>query len=289
MELLTINKALIKKAFKQLMGAIIRLALRNGVNYVDFSQLCKWLYVDIAANEYGIKGRKTNISRIALITGLDRKEIKRITELEPEDVDQIGQQPDKLSIILSHWSDADEYTDAAGQPMELMFEGGDVSFAKLVNEHGGGSLAPITVLREFKRSNAIEETADGKLRVLRRDYIPNYHTSPDRTPDIVDPEAINHGSSMLVDHINTIFHNLYRKDAKQLAQLDMRATNPSIKLSQAPEFYQLIDKLGMKFLHQVDQWLEANAVNDDDDERTIRLGVGVYSIEGDNKTVPTRS
>ena len=123
MEILSINKNLIKNAFKQLMGSIIRLALRNGVNYLDFSQLCKWLYVDIAANEYGIKGRKTNISRISLITGLDRKEVKRITELEPEQVDQIGQQPDKLSRILSHWFDADDYTDESGQPRELLFEG----------------------------------------------------------------------------------------------------------------------------------------------------------------------
>ncbi len=289
------KKSLIKSSFRQLLGAIIRLAVRNGLNYLEFSAICKSLYVDIATKEFGIKGRETNISRVSLITGLDRKEIKHIKELKEKDRDANNQRPDKLASVLSHWFDGEYYTDDKGHPIELPFavEEGDEgsSFSQLVHSAGGGSLAPITVLREFKRSKVVEETESGLLRVLRRDYIPNYHANADLSPEFINPDAISHGSSMLVDHINTIFHNLYREDMRQSAHLDMRATDPSVKLSKIPEFYKLVDDLGMDLLDQVDQWLEENSVKDADDktESSIRLGVGVYSIEGENTTVKKKT
>ncbi len=285
------KKSLIKNSFRQLLGAIIRLAIRNGLNYLEFSAICKSLYVDIATKEFGIKGRETNISRVSLMTGLDRKEIKSIRELKEKDVDNSGKRPDKLASVLSHWFDGRDYIDEQGRPIELPFTGEGISFDQLVHSAGGGSLAPITVLREFKRSKVVEETESGLLRVLKRDYIPNYHANADLSPEFVDPDAISHGSSMLVDHINTIFHNLYREDMKQSAHLDMRATDPSVKLSKVPEFYKLVDDLGMDLLDQIDEWLEENSVKDvgDGAESSIRLGVGVYSIEGQNTTVEKKS
>jgi len=89
---------------------------------------------------------------------------------------------------------------------------------------------------------------------------------------------------MLVDHINTIFHNLYREDMKTRQQLDMRATNHAINKEKMDEFYTLIDELGMDYLTKVDQWLSDNSI-DEDAKKAIRLGVGIYSIQGDNKTI----
>lgn len=286
------SKSIIKYAFRQLLAAIVRLAIRNGLSFVEFSNISKSLYVDIATREYGIKGRETNISRVSLMTGLDRKEIKRIRE-ERECEADTAKRPDKIAAILSSWFASADYTDEYGQPLELVFEGDGISFSRLVKECGGGSLAPITVLREFKRSKVVEETGAGKLRALRKDFIPNYHVDdPERPPEMIDPDAIAHGSSMLVDHINTIFHNLYREDMGQSARLDMRATNTSVKVSKIKEFYSLVDKLGMKALDEIDEWLEKNEIAGDDlgseAEAVVRLGLGVYSIEGENQTVKKR-
>jgi len=273
-----------------LLGAIIRLAIRNGLNYNEFSIISKSLYVDITTQEYGIKGRETNISRVSLMTGLDRKEIKRIRAQGEAQLDDMGKRPDKMAAILSSWFSLDGYTDKSGQPIELEFEGEGASFSKLVQEYGGGSLAPITVLREFKRSKTVEEIDNGKFKALKKDFIPNYFSDPKQTPEMVNPDAIAHGSSMLVDHVNTIFHNLYRNDMKQSAQLDMRATHTSVKASKVKEFYSLADKLGMRALDEMEEWLDCNSVNDggSEKEESVRLGLGVYSIEGKNQTVEKR-
>ncbi len=272
-----------------MLGAIIRLAIRNGLNFTEFSNISKSLYVDIATKEYGIKGRETNISRVSLMTGLDRKEIKRIRESSESELDAMGKRPDKMAAILSDWFSLEPYVDQEGKPIELAFEGKGPSFSTLVQECGSGSLAPITVLREFKRSKVVEETSNGKLKVLKKDFIPNYHSNPNQTPEMVNPDAIAHGSSMLVDHVNTIFHNLYREDKKLPAQLDMRSTHTSVKVTKVKEFYSLVDKLGMRALDEISEWMEQNSVDEEQsEEKTIRLGLGVYSIEGENQTVDTR-
>jgi len=74
----------ISNSFRMLMKPIIRIMLRNGVTYKSFMSLCKALYVEVA-EEYGIRGRPANISRIAILTDLDRKEIKRIQNLLADD------------------------------------------------------------------------------------------------------------------------------------------------------------------------------------------------------------
>lgn len=279
------TKKIILEAFRQMLGAIIRLALRNSVNYTEFANLTKALYVEIAAKEFGIKGRETNVSRISMMTGLDRKEVKRIKDMADDQAIITTSTPDKMTAILNEWHQNSMYTDVKNEPKVLDFSDQENSFSELVHKFGGG-IAPITVLRELIRSGVVEKVESGKVKVLKKHYIPNYYVNSEKKPDYVNPNAITHGSSMLVDHINTIFHNLYRED-NSLSQLDLRATQHAVKKSKVKEFYQYIDNVGMDFLTKVDQWLKNNSVADipKDDKSYIRLGVGLYSIEGENKTI----
>lgn len=268
-------KSLIIDAFVQLMGGIIRLALRNGVTCTELVDVCKLLYVKIAAEEYGIRGRETNDSRIEVMTGIDRKEVKKIKQ-KVQGTNTYHGDPDKMGTILSEWHSNPLYCDEEG-PKALAFDG-EASFSSLVHEHATG-MAAITILREFKRSHVVTETEEGLLRALKQAYIPNFygHNSED-SPDFINPEAIGLGSSMLTDHINTVFYNLYRTDKKQTDRFDLRATNHAVKKSKVSDFYNYIDKLGMEFLVNVDNWLSKNQASES--EESIRLGMGIYSIEG---------
>ena len=62
------------------MEPIIGILLRNGVTHKDLALICKQLYVQVATDEFGIRGRDTNLSRVAMLTGIDRKEVARIKE-----------------------------------------------------------------------------------------------------------------------------------------------------------------------------------------------------------------
>lgn len=271
----------ILKTFHYLIKGIVRLALRNGINFKEFSNLCKTAYVQVATDEYGFEGRPTNTSRVALMTGLNRREIKSIYEQTGSQTSNtLSSPPDRMGKILSGWYTDSAYLDKQQQPLDLAIKGEKPSFESLIKDYGG-DIASVTVLREFRHSATIIDTEEGKLKANARYYIPNYRPETDKAPDLLNPDAIAHGSSMLVDHINTIFYNLYRENMTERERFEIRATNTAIDKSKTDEFYALIDKRGLEFLTEIDQWLDSNAV-DDLSKPHERFGVGLYFIQGEN-------
>ncbi len=59
-------------AFLLLMRPIVRILLRYGVGYREFAEVTKTAFVDVSSSDFGLRGRPTNISRVAVMTGLTR-------------------------------------------------------------------------------------------------------------------------------------------------------------------------------------------------------------------------
>ena len=57
---------------------VIRLVLRTGVTWKEFSELAKTKFVEVATADFGIRGRPTNVSRVAILTGLDRRDVAKL-------------------------------------------------------------------------------------------------------------------------------------------------------------------------------------------------------------------
>ena len=73
-------------AILRLLRPLVRILLRNGVSYSTFADYAKWVYVDVASKEFGIRGRKQSTSRVSVLTGLSRKEVMRVRQLpRPDD------------------------------------------------------------------------------------------------------------------------------------------------------------------------------------------------------------
>ena len=71
----------------KVVKSFIEILLIYGINYRQLNQIVKLAYVDIVMNNYGIRGRKSNNSRISVITGITRKEVMKIV------LDHIDSQP----------------------------------------------------------------------------------------------------------------------------------------------------------------------------------------------------
>ncbi|MGD8964745.1 MAG: DUF6502 family protein, partial [Gammaproteobacteria bacterium] len=70
-------------ACQKFMEPIARFLIKHGIGYKEFADVAKIAFVNVATEEYGKRGRPTNISRTSVLTGLTRKEVKRVrTQLE---------------------------------------------------------------------------------------------------------------------------------------------------------------------------------------------------------------
>ena len=266
-------------ALRLALRPVFRLLLRSGVTWQDASDICKATLVEVATAEYGLHGRPTNMSRVAIMTGLGRREVRRLRDLLAE---APPIEPGRLhgaTRVLTGWYLDGDFSDEAGLPLDLPFEHGPggtdgPTFTELCRRYGG-DLAPVTMRRELGRVGALEELPDGGLRVLKRYYMPLQ----------MDPDALVRAGSMLEDLGSTVSFNLGKPEGEP-SRFAGRATNTRIRPADARRFVAFLEKEGQAFLERVDAWLsrhEAPPADSGAKTRTLRVGAGVYGIHDEQK------
>ena len=160
-------KKQILDAFFVVLRPIAKILLRYGVGFREFAEVAKTAFVDVATTEYGIRGRPTNISRVAVMTGLTRKEVRRLRSQLEEGRDSVALKTTPLTTVLHRWHSEDRYLDGEGRPATLPFTGNEPSFSSLVKEFGG-DIPPGAMRTELKRVGALVEDDDGFVKAIRR-------------------------------------------------------------------------------------------------------------------------
>lgn len=158
-------------AFLVVLKPVARILLRYGIGFREFSEIAKTAFVDVASSDFGLRGRPTNISRVAVMTGLTRKEVRRLRDKIAEGKDTVIVKPTPMWDILHYWHADRDFLDSTGRPAKLPFAGENSSFSSLVR-HYGGDIPPGAMRTELKRVGAIAEDEEGNLSVLKRTFRP---------------------------------------------------------------------------------------------------------------------
>lgn len=158
-------------AFRVVLRPMARILLRFGIGFREFAEVAKTAFVDVASSDYGLRGRPTNISRVAVMTGLTRKEVKRLRDKLSSDSDRLPVRTTPLCVVLHRWHAEGDFLDHNGRPATLSFGGKSPSFSELVRRFGG-DIPPGAMRTELKRVGAIKEDEHGNLKVVRRSVVP---------------------------------------------------------------------------------------------------------------------
>jgi len=67
------------KAARRLLRPLVRLMMRSGITFPIVADLMRSLFVEVASQELLTDARARTDSRISLLTGVHRKEIRRLT------------------------------------------------------------------------------------------------------------------------------------------------------------------------------------------------------------------
>lgn len=258
------------RACRHYMRPIVRFLLRNGVTWDEFNELSKDTFVEMARAEYGIQGRPTNNARVAVLTGLSRREVARVRDRILDATDQLSQRKgNRISQILTAWHTDKEFLDEQGQPKDLPPTGPVGSLASLLKRYAG-DLPHGAIRKELLQLGLIDELESGRLKILKRDYL---YTA-------LDPEIVRQMSLALHDHASTLEHNL-NAERKTPIRFERLADNVHVSSRSAKAFNELVKERGMRFLQEMDAWLSEHEVDTSKStsSRKIRLGVGVYSIQ----------
>lgn len=250
---------------------VIHILLRSGVTWREFAELSKMTYVEMASEHFGRRGRPTNVSRTAALTGLARREVRKQRELLETGAAAPAPYVTKASLVLSAWHLLPNYRGRSGRPAVLAFEGEGRSFMALVQSCGGSDVPPTTLLKELVSAGAVRVRADGRLQATHRNYIPH----------AIDGQMIRLWGSVLADVATTHVHNLSRT-ANTPARFERAAVNDEVEAAAVPAFRRFLEEEGQAFLERVDAWLSAHQVSKSKrtaKSRPVRLGAGVYHVQ----------
>jgi hypothetical protein len=262
-----INSTL-RSSCRALLRPIASMVLKCGMTWREFSELSKSVFVSVASDEFGIRGRPTNVSRVSILTGISRKEVKRQRELLAEPTPSVSPKTTDATRLLSGWHQDPVYLGGDGNPLPLDPLGGNPSFQSLFESYGGDTPEQ-TLLRELLKAGSIETDANGRYVARRR-----YHM-----PVEMDAGAVRFFGTNLFDHANTLSNNVTGDTSNR--RLEGFAVDDKIHPDSVEEFRAYLDERGQQFLEEIDDWLSRHRIDPNESETTpVRLGLGVYAIEG---------
>ncbi len=255
-------------ACRFLLEPIVRLLVRNGVPWADFAEIAKQAYVKVARGDYGLQGRPTNDSRVAMMTGLSRREVGRVKQTLAAGGVPAPVAGSRISQILTGWHVDSEFLDPDGRPAELPADGERASLTALLRRYGG-DLPHRALAKEMQQLGLVVEGASG-FRVTARDYVRS----------AADPDMLRQASVSLHDHAATVVHNV---DAGRSgpARFERMATHAAVTPEVAARFRELVARRGQELLEEVDAWLTEHATDGNDAgtrRELVRTGLGVYLI-----------
>ncbi len=259
----TLYNAIIK-----LLRPLVLILLRDGISYHVFTDIVRWVYVDVAFKEFGIPGRKQSTSRISVITGLSRKEVQKLREFGfPKDVDTPGRY-NRAARVIGGWISDPVFLDQKKKPLSLPLEG-TVSFSSLVRKYSG-DMPVRAVLDELINVGGAELQDDGTVQLLTRAYLPS--ADKQAKLDILGNDV--------ADLIATIKHNLEPGFRKPFFQRKVSYDNVPDEFVE--RFRNLSAQKSQRLLEVLNEWLIASDRDTNPGLKSgcrNRVGLGIYYFE----------
>ena len=258
----------LQKAVTRVLKPLVRLLLRHGVSHAEFANWAKQAYVNEADAHFGLDGKTTTVSRTAIITGINRKEVKRIREL-PNEVGTGVSKHNRAVRVVTGWLQDTQFQNARGQPTPLIYGDPEDSFNQLVKRFGGDVPAR-AMLDELVRVGTVKNIG-GKVTLLQKGYVP--HQSESALLDIFSTSA--------TDLLTTLDHNLQKSNGDR-RRLQMSVAYDDVTDEGREAFQALTAEQTLSLLQQFDKSLSQYDRGSNPAVKGSgkhRVGLGVYWIE----------
>ena len=247
---------------QKILVALIRTLLRNGMAYGEFDKIARKCFVDVAYRDLSVPGKKQTVSNVAILTGLNRKEVKKLHELDNDQPTSYNKQYNRCIRVISGWVNDPLFQRGDGLPKDLDFEG-EASFSVLVRKYSGDM--PVAAMQKaLVLSSNIAVTGNNQIRLLSHAYLPSD-----------DPmEKLTILGSDTQQLIETINHNITAQQDD--LHFQRKASNHQVAAKMIPSVKHFLQRKGQTFLEEVDLYLSEHESHDQD---TVELSVGLFYHE----------
>ncbi len=253
-------------ALRRVLRPLIRMMLSHGIRFQTFCDLVKSTYIQVAEVEFAIENKAQTDSRISLLTGVHRRDVKRLRS-ESLAASSLSLQASLSAQLLAKWSGRSESLDSQGVPLplpRLASKGGENSFEALVQ----------SISKDFRARVVLDEWLRQGIATLdEEDYV---HLAPDAfvSPQGMEEKAFYFGQN-IHDHLAATVHNLSGESPPLLERCVYydKLTTESIK-----EYERIARTAGMRALHTVNRHaIELQKRDEGKADAVYRTNFGIYN------------
>ncbi len=254
------------RAVRHVLHPLVRLLLAQGLTYPWLSDMLKGIFVDVADRDFQLAGKRQTDSRVSLLTGVHRKDVRRLRD---EDGDRSSRMPPAVSLgsqLVARWVTTPRYLDEEGMPIplaRLASQGGELSFEALVATVSKDIRAR-AVLDEWMRLGVALLDADDRVILNSEAFVPA------RGFD----EKVFYFGQNVHDHVSTAVDNVIGVEP---AQLERSVHYDTLTPQSVAELERLAGRLGMQALKSLNRRAAELAARDAEDPAAVeRMNFGVY-------------
>ncbi len=264
-------KLAVHQALLRMLVPLASLLLELGIGIGEFLSVAKLAYVRAArsqSREATGAMLRPNATRIAVVTGLTRKDVASILAAGDEEPVASRRGRHRAERVLTGWWNDPEFQDEFGRPAVLPEQGSAKSFAALCERYSGDPRFS-AILDELIRVQAVKLSADGRIAALSRTYATVRW----------DPDGVLELGEELAEHCQTLLHNLKNPTRPRMAR---RIFNARLNPRYAPMLIRDLEQQLTTFGESVDDAVNAPqyTAKGDADVDAVKLGIGFYLFEG---------
>lgn len=265
------------KTMQRVLRPLVRLMLSSGITFPYIAELLKGVFVEVADKEFRLAEGAPTDSRISLLTGVHRKDVKRLrnqsgaAEMPMPEVISVGTQ------LVATWLGQAPFVDAEGVPRalpRLSSADSELSFERLVSSRSKDIRARV-VLDEWLRLGIVSLDEQDRVVLSTDAFIPKEGLE----------EKLYFFAHNLHDHAAAATHNLVGEGAPWLERgVSYDALSQSSVDALNVQAQQLSNTL-LKTLNQSAIKLEARDAQDTSPRQRFTCGLYFYSepVVGEKK------
>ncbi len=258
-----------------ILRPLVKLLIYYKITLPQLVQWLKTLYVDVADHEFPVAGKEQSDSRVSMLTGVHRKDVRQLRH----HADTLPHQaPISLGAqIVARWLSHPDYLDpSSGIPRPLPFElqvDGAPSFSQLVADVSRQDIRARVILDDWLQSRMVIPQESGLLALNQHAFVTN---------EDFEGRARLFGR-ILHDHVATSSANLMQIEQRQF---DRMVYYNNLSAESLQQLTAMLDQEAMALLVKLNN--EANRLQQRDHlqeagHRKHRFSVGIFQHQEEQK------
>ena len=199
------QKQQIGVVIKRLLKPFVRLLIKFNISHSEFAEYSKQAFAEAAYDHFQIPGKRMTFARVAVLTGLSRKQVIRILSENENSMPLPKITENRAQRVRMGWISDPLFSSSNHRPRVLHIKEGENSFHYLVEKYSGDITAK-AILDEMVANGMVEKRDNNTVRLLSAGF----------TPPVDDIKKLETLSICVGDMLGTGIHNIENSDSDNL-------------------------------------------------------------------------